>query len=83
MWAEHPFVLSALHAYLTLSLLVKVKNDLSCFKGIVSRDEYFLRLIILNRYSLYMDRRFLKFFVFLVDEILIITVLAFSFEITY
>jgi hypothetical protein len=47
-------VLSALHAVLTLSSFVKVKNDLSFVEGIVSRDEYFLRLITLNRHFLYM-----------------------------
>jgi hypothetical protein len=53
------------------------------FKGIGLRDEYFLRLMILNRYFLYMHKWFSTIICFLVDEIIKLKVLACSFEITY
>jgi hypothetical protein len=49
-----------------------VRLNVSRFKGILSRDKYFLRLIIINSYLT---------FCFLVDEKIKLKVLACSFEI--
>ncbi len=55
------------------------------FKGMVSRDEYFLKAYntVLHRYFLYKSWWFFTIFYFLVDEIIKRKVLACSFGITY